>query len=385
MNGMDKAKRGNFPAANRSRRKAITLCIVIVTVVNILVLANLNLSQPWNRLHTSKATTAAKDQPNLVAADPPVQAPPRHGRVRLPTQSMFFLYLVVGKAQPSVQWRKLSRHANVFVMFSSWKDNVSALYEDAYHLDVIYYPNSTWTSARNYLYSQVSELENEQAIKFDYIVFADEDIRMYTNTQATKAEKYLQGTVQALLHLHDLLQRDKPARASAEYANDPKYPIEKFSARCVQACSFDGLLDIYHRSIAQFLLPYENKFDEWNWHLSMYIMNLRTRVLAEPYCNLYREVFLDSYGNEHSGKYPKNYNYMAKAFDYASACVQRAKLSISTGRNETRDETSSKAIYRPQPNSSSQNCTQIANADVDYPRLLAEKLTTWPKTCEVQD
>eukprot|EP00117_Sycon_ciliatum_P025657 scpid74447/ scgid21249/ len=370
-----------------SRRKALAICAAAAAVIIFMVLAFSvsNLSQTWTVLHRispgSGITQGEASLPSLLQTESP-----RHGRLRLPTQSMFFLYLVVGKAHPSVQWRKLSRHANVFVMFSSWQDDVTAQYEDAYHLAVIYYPNSTWTSARNYLYSQVSELEKEQTIKFDYIMFADEDIRMtYTNTQEAKVEKYLKGTVQALLHLQDILQRDKPARASAEYANDPKYPIEKFSARCVQACSFDGLLDIYHRTIAEFLLPYETKFEEWNWHISMYIMNLRTRALAEPYCNLYREVFVDTSTNDHNGAYPRDYSYMKGAFYYAAACVHRAKLSLSTRRNETVEETSLKALFRPPPNSSPKNCTTIPGAGVDYSHLLAEKLTTWPKRCKVQD
>lgn len=297
-------------------------------------------------------------------------APKREGR---------FVYMITGRGVPGHQWRELSEQAGVFVLFAAWDyhphSRQLALYDQ---LIVYYYPDSSWSTCRNFLYSKALALEKELAEEFEYFIFADEDVRMGWRTAAYPKSLHMDNSLEASLWLHKQLIRDKPARASTEYAATPR--IDVYPVHCVQSCAFDGALDIYHRSIVRFLLPYFSHFDSESWQMAQFIMNLRSQTLIDDYCHLYRDVFIDPNANRHA-HYPTNYQMITNATLLVSNCLARNGLSMATRDGESEQQAVKRALQRPRPNNlSARNCTAQPR-NIDYGKLLRPVLQYWPVEC----
>eukprot|EP00117_Sycon_ciliatum_P020206 scpid87244/ scgid18070/ len=293
------------------------------------------------------------------------------------------VYLVTGRGEPRSFWLTLSKQPGVRILFATWKDNLGSKYNNTSFL-TYFYPKSTWTSTRNFLYSNIPDLEHQLQRRFNFILFADEDIVLRTRDENARSFFARKDTdtrqLVATILLQNMLQRDQPARASVEYAAHPKAPIEKFSRDCVQSCAFDGALDIYHRSIIDSFLPYSERYDAIDWHMSQYIMNMHSLVLDS--CNLYREVYLDpGLGSNQHGRYPHDGRIYPNVTENVFKCLLRHGLQLVHRRKQlNQSEARRQATMRPLPGEKVTKCTSSPRA-VNYSSVLAAELTRWPLSC----
>eukprot|EP00117_Sycon_ciliatum_P035993 scpid67213/ scgid27166/ len=289
-----------------------------------------------------------------------------------------FLYLVTGEGAPGVFWVGLSQQRRVHIVFATWKYNVGRNFNTS-TLQIFHNPDSTWASCRNFLYTKIPYVERRIGERVDFIVFADEDLALHS--RSIHIPHYIiTSPLASTLRLQDLLMQDQPARASVEYAANPKYPMKMFDSFCVQSCAFDGALDIYHRSIINYFLPYSEHFDPVSWQMAQYIMNVRSQSLLLEHCNLYREVFIDASSNKH-GHYPTNYDIMDNVTEYISDCLLGHEFRLVPGQPDLpHREAKLKAQQRPTPKDDVRYCT-VKRPRVDYSLLLANDLAHWPLNC----
>ena len=285
-----------------------------------------------------------------------------------------FVYLVTGEREPNPRWRRLSEQEGVYVIFVAWKFALPRPHI-ADKVQLYYLPDSTWTSCRNFLLEKAKLLEKEHGEQFDYLLFADEDV-LLSSRSPKRPGWWSKDPLSSALILHRHLLRDKPARASVEYTGRN---INEFGLWCVRSCANDGALDIYHRTIVPYLLPYFETFDDVSWQMSQYMINLRSQALMEDYCYIYRDVFVNPLGNVH-GSYPTNYDLLDNATVLISNCLARRGLHLTIRPEESEQQARTRAIYRPVPEAHTVNCSR-QRMDVDYSKVLKEILKSWPLTC----
>ena len=294
--------------------------------------------------------------------------------VKRPQHSGRFLYMVTGESKPNPRWKRLSEQDGVYVLFTAWKYPLPTP-SISEKIQTYYYPNSTWTSCRNFMLKKALALEEKHGEKFDFFLFADEDVLLCSRSAKTPND-WSKDPLSSALLLHTNLLRDQPARASAEYS---ARNINEFGLWCVRSCAFDGALDIYHRTIVPYLLPYYETFDEFSWQMSQYMSNLRSQALLEDYCYIYRDVFINPMGNVH-GSYPTDYDLLTNATILVSNCLAKRGLTLSTRPEESEAQIRTRAIYRPTPEIHTAACTP-QQPDVNYSDVLESILRAWPLNC----
>ena len=294
--------------------------------------------------------------------------------VKKPQNNGRFVYMVTGEREPNPRWRRLSDEEGVHIIFVAWKYGFPRPFISD-KVRIFYYPKSTWTSCRNFLLQRAKELEEELGVKFDYYLFADEDVLLCSRSTLMPND-WSKDPLSSALVLHKNLIRDKPARASVEYSGRN---INEFGLWCVRSCAFDGALDIYHRSVVPYLLPYFETFDEFSWQMSQYMTNLRSQALLEDFCYIYRDVFVNPMGNEHS-VYPTDYDLLANATVMVSDCLAKQGIPLTVRPEESQDEARTRAIHRPKPELHTAPCTP-QRTDIDYSEIFEEVLRAWPLNC----
>eukprot|EP00117_Sycon_ciliatum_P035803 scpid64572/ scgid27065/ len=289
-----------------------------------------------------------------------------------------FLYLVTSAGDPGASWIALTQQPGVYAIFATWKHRVGPNMTSS-RLEAFYFPNSTWTGSRNFLFSKVAGFERRIMKRMHFIVFADDDLALVSRS-IYNPRFHVADTLAATLQLHDLLMRDRPARAGVEYAGTWENPIRLYSTDCVRSCALDGVLDVYHRSIVEYLLPYEDAWDSSSWHLSQFIMNLRSQSLLPNGCNLYREIFIDTGANRH-GTYPTDNSLLHRVAETVTECLVASGFQLARGASHiSHAEAVKRALGRPKPGHPAVGCA-AQPVDVNYASRLAKDLRLWPRSC----
>ena len=209
------------------------------------------------------------------------------------------VYMVTGKGEPSLRWKRRSTWEHVTVIYLAWGDDFtkSVKHIPGQKLIPLFLPNSTWATGRNKLLKIAYQLENEQGWCFEFLLYFDEDVyfsqRLASHPETVITDKSSDDA--QLLWLHNLLLRDRPMRAGVSYKDvaSRKYPWnEAASLECMQQCHIDHLFVAYHRTATSFLLPYDSRFDAEDWWSSAYISNLFMAALQPMHCTYYREILI---------------------------------------------------------------------------------------------
>ena len=221
-----------------------------------------------------------------------------------------FVYMVTGKGEPSLRWKRRSTWEHVTVIYLAWGDDFtkSVKHIPGQKLIPLFLPNSTWTTGRNKLLKSAYQLEKDQGWCFEFLLYFDEDVyfsqRLASHPETVITDKSSDDA--QLLWLHNLLLRDRPMRASVSYKDvaSRKYPWNTAaSLECMQQCHVDHLFMAYHRTATPFLLPYDSRFDAEDWWSSAYISNLFMAAVLPMHCAYYREILILNDDKQQHGYY----------------------------------------------------------------------------------
>eukprot|EP00117_Sycon_ciliatum_P022566 scpid71727/ scgid19430/ len=301
-----------------------------------------------------------------------------------------FVYLVMGPLIPDRVWRDLAKEPNVYVIFLAWKE-ISDKRPNAtqYYLRVVdsitqkfgvrmyHYPHSSWAAGRNKMLQLAMRQEEEQGWRYEYVIFLDDDVRLLYRPDTTN-ESVVRNHDVADRQLRASILQDRPARASVE--NSVYYLY--YPLACVRNCAFDAAVDVFHRSIVEYYLPYPTQFDRTNWWMSSETMSYRSAILAPRFCNLYRHVVVDAHANAHRA-YPKGIltTFQDQAIDTFLTCLNRIEYSeIESDAIELLQKLRKYGLKRPFPNQVTEKCSKN-QAGVDYTQLMKHELESWPSEC----
>ncbi len=132
------------------------------------------------------------------------------------------------------------------------------------NVEYLFNSSTTWTTGRNLLY----EAAMRRSQKYLYYIFMDDDIVLQTTVRNQNPWR----------EFEDFLGRIEPAVASVEiaYSNRCLPLVYKARKGCglnkteeyLPAVRFDPAYNAFHYHAVEYLLPYSNRFDAYNWWAS---------------------------------------------------------------------------------------------------------------------
>lgn len=302
---------------------------------------------------------------------------------RLPVRRGTFLYLVMGKHNPAGRWQLMSHAENVTLFFLSWHKKSDFKADACARYKYFYLPHSTWTSGRNELLRQGYMQEKAQGWRFEFFMFFDEDVQL-SYFVSSHQKRGVPNNELSFRLLQNLLLRDRPGRASVKIGGIPLAPLEFRKPKCARACYTDAAVDIYHRTLLDYVMPYLNDFDQLSWYMSAYVNNLRLSILAPKFCSIYRQLEIDTSVQEH-GKYPRGKGGMDRGKEWTLTRDFVFDRLASVGYPGLIPASSADMKYRrfewglfgELRHTKEEKCTRVA-PDIDFGELLRERLKFWP-------
>eukprot|EP00117_Sycon_ciliatum_P015901 scpid67192/ scgid15569/ len=261
---------------------------------------------PWSYNRTSSWNPKVHAKPSVDYGRQTHRTSTEHHRVSVRSGSL--AYLIMGEGYPYENWIRRSRWQNTCVLYLSWKVNVTQALLDksitspTFHS--FYFPNSTWATGRNHHLQLTRHVEVNQGWKFEFLVFADEDVYLDVRELGHFNVKIKRDNDDfAFRRFYDLLLRDRPLIASVSYPSEPIHGAND-NVTCVQRCHFDNMIVAVHRTAVDFLPPYDPSMDSLKWWSAAYMRNIYLSVFVPEHCNLYRELATNFTQQKH-GDYPR--------------------------------------------------------------------------------
>lgn len=133
----------------------------------------------------------------------------------------------------------------------------------------IYAPNTSWNQGRNLLIKTAYGKED-----YEYYIFMDDDARIVDN---------FNHTINGVEEFKALLSMKKPAIGFPDYdwhlCRGSKMIRQKYIREAMRLGTkredllsrpmfYDACVNAFHKDIVKFCLPYEERFDDYNWWIS---------------------------------------------------------------------------------------------------------------------
>ena len=260
------------------------------------------------------------------------------GRSTMPIKHGHFVYLVQARAKPCEFWLNVSRRLDTSLIWLTWKKELSSRPKTL--ASYVYFPRSTFAKGRNRLAEEAKKLEVKQGWRFNYFVFADEDMfnlrvvgneSVVTEHEHDKTAHTVNGYPRPIYAFNKLLNIYRPARAGSNKLDDNQRTFKPLKWRCVVHPTVDVALEAFHRTAADVLLPYNPKFDLFNTWLSAVIMNMKAEVFFHQSSVVFSSIQWTAKGKNalHQpyprAPFPRSYQ---KLYHYFNMCWSKSPLAV---------------------------------------------------------
>ena len=204
-----------------------------------------------------------------------------------------FVYLVQARAEPCEFWLNVSRRLDSSLIWLTWKEELSSRPKTL--ASYVYFPKSTFAKGRNRLFEEAKKVEAKQGWKFNYFIFADEDMfnlrvvgRERILAEHDKASRTVNGYPRAIYAFNKLLNIYRPARAGGNRLDYRTF--EPLKQGCIIQPTLDAALEAFHRTAVDVLLPYNHKFDFFSAWLSGMMMNMKADLFFRQSSVLFKSI-----------------------------------------------------------------------------------------------